>query len=627
MLKVSIDSGRDYLDYLRPYVLQVLKDRASEIVTDSSVADRIRIEFGLEIPRRTVQVILQRFVKAHLLRKEAGVFHVIAELRTKDYTSEKQDALRRIGAITQALITFAKAAAKRELGGDGAAETLLAFLSRFSIPCLKAYLRGTALPSVKDDSDWQVVLVSQFVDEMVNTAPERFESFMQLVQGHMLANALLCPDLQSVTKSYREVTFYLDTPLLIQLLALEGEPEKQAMEELVALVNRLEGKMACFTHTLNELVNSIRASADFIDAATGRGTIVTEARRAGRSKSDLYLIAENATESLASAKIEIQTTPTYDQRTHRFEISEEVFGEVLSQEVNYYRDKAKEYDIKSVRSIYVLRRGAIPFSVERCRAVLVTSNAAFAKAAYEYGKRFEESREVSSVITDFSLANTAWLKAPQGAPSLPRKEVLAFAYAAQRPTISFWNKVILEAEKLESSGRLTARDHQLLRSSYHVQSELMKLTLGQDVALTSESITDTLERVSAEIRREETQKVLESESARLETERHLAEQISRRDATKQRVYWRCEKRAKLEALALTVLVWSAQGAVATFGVLKIREDSGWGWLIVVIAAISGTLRLVGVYWDIKPLKFVPTFIEWRKSTLLRKEFASLAIDD
>ena len=448
-----------------------------------------------------------------------------------------------------------------------------------------------------------------------------------LVQGHMLANALLCPDLQSVARSYKDTTFYLDTPLLIKLLGLEGVEERQALEELVGLVQRLEGKLACFNHTFEELFNAIRNSADFIDSPRGHGTIVEEARKSGRTKSDLILIAQNAADVLASTKITILPAPPYDSKTYQFEIAEEVFANVLEDEVNYHNPRAKEYDVKSVRSVYVLRRGVSPWSIEKSRAVLVTNNAGFSRAAYEYGKKYEQSREVSTVITDFSLANTAWLKAPQGAPSLPRKEVLAFAYAALRPTTEFWNKVLAEADRLEASGKISPRDHQLLRSSHHVQSELMKLTLGEDKALTDDSITETLHRVAAEIRHEESERLQHSEAARAATEAKLAEVVAKAETIKKRVYWRCDVRATREAIALSASIWASQGAVAVLGVVEIPRRSTFGWVAVGLALVSGLLRLAGAHWDIRPFRISAAFKEWRRAKLQKREYAALSIED
>lgn len=235
MLKVNIDSGKDYLEYLRPYVIQSLVDTRPDVVTDFTVAEKLRSICGLEIPHRTVNVLLQRLAKDGFLSRAHGVYSVIKDLPTNDYSASRADASRHIAAVTRSLVQFAKQCTGRDISEDEATDGLIVFLSQFSIPCLKSYLRGTTLPNVDGNSDWQVALVSQFIKD-ITSRPELFESFMKLVQGHMLANALLCPDLKSVSKSYRDVVFFFDTPLLIQFLGLEGKEEKQAIDELIALV-------------------------------------------------------------------------------------------------------------------------------------------------------------------------------------------------------------------------------------------------------------------------------------------------------------------------------------------------------------------------------------------------------
>ncbi|TAN47508.1 MAG: hypothetical protein EPN21_17525, partial [Methylococcaceae bacterium] len=322
MLKISIDNGGDYLEYLRPYVLQALVQSPPEAITDASITGRILEIFGLEIPRRTVQVVLKRLAKDGVLKKSDGLFIVEKDLSTTDILAEKADADRHISAIIKALMTFAEKVSNRQITEDQATDCLISFLSHFSIPCLKYYLRGTALPATKNNGDWQIALVSQFVNQLASN-PNLLESFMKLVQGHMLANALLCPDLHSVTDSYRDVTFYFDTPLLIQFLGLDGQEEEQAIKEVVRLVQHLRGNIAYFSHTFDELVVAISTTAEFIDSPRGRGAIVDEARRSGRTKSDLLLIAQNASDLLAEAKILAFATPAYNAKTYEFEISEE----------------------------------------------------------------------------------------------------------------------------------------------------------------------------------------------------------------------------------------------------------------------------------------------------------------
>jgi hypothetical protein len=559
MLKVHIDSGKDYLEYLRPFVMQVLAYSGIEVITDASVGQKLKEDCGLFIPNRTIQIVLQRIVKAGYLKREHGSFVVKKTIDVKDYTVEKASAARNISAVTHALVRFAKDVSGRDISEEESVDALIVFLSEFSIPCLKSYLRGTALPNTEEHDDWKIVLVSQYISNIQQKEPGEFERFLVLVQGHMLANALLCPDLESVTKSYKGVVFYFDTPLLIQFLGLEGDAKKQAIDELINLVQQLDGKIAVLSHTIDELYSVINGSSDYIDSPKGRGSIVYEARRSGRTKSDMLLIAESASDELEAVGIQIKPTPAYE---NKFQIDETAFSGVLDDEVSYYNERARENDINSVRSIYVLRGGSCPHSIEKSGAVLVTNNSGFARAAYEYGKNIEQSREISPVITDFSLANTAWLKAPQGAPSLPQKEVIAFAYAALRPSEEFLQKVIAEAEKLEQKGKISARDHQLLRSSIHLQDELMSLTLGEDEALTEKSITETINKITEEIKREESEVLTAEQIAHTKTQTQLIAKREEGQEIQRRLYWRCDRRAKSLAKVVSFLL----GAFLVIGI-------------------------------------------------------------
>ena len=586
MLKVNVDQGRDYLDYLRPFILQVLCDHKPNPVTDAVVRDYIRNDFGLEIPERAVQVVLKRLSRKYPLTREHGVYRITGDLPNPAIATEKADADRHIRSVVAGLKEFSKDSARPIMSDDDAVQAICAFLAEFNIPCLRAYLRGTAIPTIEKHDDALIVLVSKYVLSLQETDPERFDSFLVVVKGHMLANALLCPDLQQAPKTYKGVTFYFDTPLLVRRLGLEGQAKQAAVESLIALLHDLGAKVAAFSHSRDELERVIRGASEYIDSSKGRGAIVMEARRAGTTTSDLHLIAGRVDEKLAAADIEVLATPRYIKD---FQIDEMAFEGVLKDEVSYHNPRAKEDDVNSVRSIYVIRSGITPRSVEHAKAVLVTSNSGFAQAAFEYGKGHEESREVSSVITDFSLANMAWLKAPLGAPALPMTEVIAFSYAALQPSKGLLDKYLGEIEKLEKQGAITEQDHQLLRSSDIAQRELMNLTLGEEDALTDQTITETLARVTTEIKKEENEKYREEQAAHLKTQQDLAAERAERQSLQKRLYWRCHAKATACAWVVSIIVGvlTVVGLVAGIGLTTSSPVIGW-----ILFAGSGILIFV-----------------------------------
>ncbi len=623
MLKVNVDQGLDYLDYLRPFILQVLCDHNPDPVTDSAVCNHIRTDFGLELPERAVQIVLKRMARKLPLTRQHGVYRITGELPNPEIGTDKAEAEKHIRAVVDNLVSFSKDTPRPIIFEGEAVQAICDFLAEFNIPCLRAYLRGTAIPTVEKHDNALIVLVSKYVLSIQKTDPKLFDSFMVLVTGHMLANALLCPDLKQAPKMYKRVTFYFDTPLLVRRLGLEGSAKQAAIENLIKLLRNLEATVATFSHSRDELARVLHGASNYLDSPDGRGAIVMEARSAGTTKSDLLMLAGQIDEKLKATGVEVINTPQYDAD---FQIDESAFEEVLNDEISYLNPRAKKDDINSVRSIYVLRSGKSPRNIEHAEAVLVTSNSGFAQAAFEYGKDHETSREVSSVITDFSLANMAWLKAPLGAPTLPMTEVIAFSYAALQPSSGLLDKYMTEIERLEKQGKITERDHQLLRSSEMAQRELMNLTLGEESALTEQTVTETLNRVVSEIKKEESEKYQTEKAAHHKTQEELASERARTQSVQSQLYWRCHRRANgfarivssVVGLLLVVGLIAGSGLTTTHPVL--------GWVLATATAVLIVATLANLVFGATVIvlhRWVQTrFLSW----LLKRESVSTGLD-
>ena len=594
MLKVNIDEGGDYLNYLIPFVLQILVVHHPDSFTDQFVREHILKDYGLEIPNRTIQIVLGRILKKHPLKKMDRMYHIIDDLKAPEITTKKRMAIRYIQDVVSELIEFSKSTPKPIRDENYAVSALCAFLAKFDIPCLRAYLRGTTIPDIDDQSDFDIALISQYVIYLQKRKPDLFKSFLVMVQGHMFANALLCPDLQHAPREYKGLTFYFDTPLLIQRLGLEGKQNKESVETLIRLLDNLGAVVAAFSHSVEEIKNVIKGAAHHIDDQNARAALITEARRNNITKSDLLLRAENIDGELKKLNIVIRDTPKYSTD---FQIDELDFEQVIEEEMSYLNPKAKEYDINSVRSIYVLRGKRSPQSIEKSAAVLVTSNSKLADAAWKYGQKHSASYEVSSVIPSFSLANIAWLKAPMGAPNLPTHEILAFSYAALQPSKRLLSKYLTEIDKLEQQSKISVRDHQLLRSNMLAQDELMKLTLGDEDELTQETLIEMAKRVSDEIKEEGNAQLIAEKKAHCQTQKQRDSQGQMIERAKEHLYWRCDRKAKIFSWITSTLITGLLlvGCLAVnFGWEPNNQKIYWVTIYWVIRVSSGMFLLLTV---------------------------------
>ena len=579
ILRVTVDQGGDYLDYLRPLILQVLVDHESQVLTAAAVAHIVNDSFGLKIPERSVAIVLKRIARRYRMRKDHGAYHIREGLPDPQIATKLASTESQIADVIHGFRQFSEETPKPIHSDADAILAITTFLAEFDVTCLRAFLRDTTIPDMPVHDQTDVVLVSKYVQHVRQHNTDDFARFLVLVQGHMLANALLCPDLQKAPKSYKDVVFFLDTPLLVQRLGLEGVAKKDAVRELVALVHDLGGTVAAFSHTRDELRTVLQGAASYVDRPAGRGAIVYEARRRGTTRSDLILLAETVDEQLERFNIKVKQTPPY---LERFQIDETVFEGILEDEVGYHNPRAREYDINSVRSIYAIRGDLATPSIEKARAVIVTSNRAYAQAAWDYGGRFHASEGVSSVITDFTLANIAWLKTPMRPPSIPATQLLAFSFAALEPSTELLNRYYDEIERLQEKGNVTERDHQLLRSSPLAYEELVHTTLGNAGAISEESIAATLERVSDAIAVEQLERLRIEEQAHEETRSALGSEQRRNQDVISNLYWGAVRRARRIAIVPSV----------TLGVLLVGGVMG-GMGLQADTAMLGLVMMIG----------------------------------
>lgn len=519
------DERRDYLGYIESFVIPVLRRWPDEPVTDGAVAREFEREYGLNVPDRTIQLVLRRLARHKYLDRSHGVFHISRSLPDTNLEIKKNAASEHISDVFQSLREYAREKYKVSWDDDDVESAILGFLDRFGIDCLRAYIFRTALPVVPKTAPSDQFITGSFIKSANENDKGLFESLIVLIKGQMYSNALTCPDLEGLDKNFKNITFYLDTPLLLNLLNLQGEADFESVFELVSLLRRLRGKVAYFEHTAAELESVLKASADNIENSRATGRVVREMRRLGLRKGDITLKTSGYERELQEYGVTVKRTPEYQTE---LQIDEATLEKEIGKHINYKHSRAREYDINSIRSVFVLRRGMVPRRLEDCGSVLVTNNDGLSKAAFSFGRSHNSAREVSPAITDFSLANIAWLKSPMDAPSLPIKETMAACYAAMEPSSELWDKYLSELDKLEQSGEITVDDHAVLRVSEISEQALMDLTLGDDRMLKSDTVSAILSRVKEELAAEHTVEVSREREAHASTIRQLRMEQERR---------------------------------------------------------------------------------------------------
>lgn len=522
LLKEDMDSqSRDYIDYLRAFVEHVISKHSVDPINVDTVAAALSREFGLNLPDRVLELVLHRLLRAKSLVRQGGLYTAVrgSMPRHEDFDLRRQSLNSSVEEILGALQAYLARAGSPLSRGDGL-NALLRFLSRFAIDYLRAYLLKSTLPDVKAGASRTDVQLAQFIRDCYESSPALFAHIVSLVKGQMYANALLCPDLEGLKKDFKIVRFFLDTPLALHLLGFHGDHRKKSATELVELLRSLNARVSIFSHTLQELSFVVRSSADWVNRPNGRGLIVQSARLNGWSRTDLMVRADRVETELTALGVSVHLNPPLDSE---FQISELAFQDALEERIEYSNELAMRADVESVRAIYCLRGKTVPNRIEDTLAVVVSTNRAYARAAYIFGKSHNSSREVSPVISDFAVANIAWLKSPMKWTNLPEVETLSACFAALEPSAADWRMYFAKLEQLEKRGTVDPDEHALLRVSPVTRIDVLDLVAdAEDQALQGGTVRDIVDRIKQGLLKEK-----EAEISSLRSQLEEASRIAR----------------------------------------------------------------------------------------------------
>lgn len=143
-----------------------------------------------------------------------------------------------------------------------------------------------------------------------------------------------------------------------------------------------------------------------------------------------------------------------------------------------------------------------PTQIERSVAIFVTNNSKEFNAAREtfkecFGYRGED---VNACTSAEILTTIAWLKssAKLGIKgSLPRKQLLADAYAAMKPSSELWSAYLAELQKLRQDDQVNDEDVLYLRCAPEAVSALARVTLNDPTAFVEGTVEQVLDMARA----------------------------------------------------------------------------------------------------------------------------------
>ncbi len=499
ILSVGAEKQIHYLDHFVPFVVEALALTGEDSSKAPKVVEVLLSHFGLSLPVSVAQDILKRAVRQTKIQKNGDEFSSLAtseEDRAK-FLSVRNEILRKQNFLAEKLRDYAIQAFKLNWSSEEAEVALQTFVGQMSAPQMRDILLGAIPPARREGagSNQKIsFVVSEFITTVLSKEPEAFSCLEQMVKGSMLASALYLVSLPRNDRKFRGTTIWLDTPIALKWLGLEGEEAKSYADSVIDLARKQGAQLGVFEHSLIEMRAVIRGAALSSRIHTGESSpkgVEVNFRNKGVTIAGAQVIASELESGFIDRKVLIASAPDIDSR---YSINETELENSIKHEITYASENTFRLDLKSLVAISTLRKGTSSDCIENCQAILITDNSKLSRGARKY---FDKVRPGlwPVVLVDHQIASLLWSKSPMGAPDLPRKRIIADALAALQPTSELWGKYRRELDAYVAGDPSRADAVAILRYSGEASKFLMKETLGEPQQVSQNVLESILKNI------------------------------------------------------------------------------------------------------------------------------------
>ena len=553
VLKVNWDYlKKDYIENFIPFIATLIKKYNYGAIDVNTICNDFRKEFGLVIPYHPMCTILARAQKRGLIDKSYDTFkpnkNKVAQF---DFTRTADEQIRKQEKIIKEFIDFAKREYSVELTKEGADAAFISFLKDHDLDILFASHQSTVLPPIKPSNE-KKFLIYKFIKDAHESEPQVFEFIVDIAVGYILASAILYDKFNKFAGKLRKINFYFDTRCILRLIGAEGKEKKDAYMEFFKTLLEEKGNLFIFQHTYDEIMGILEDALRRVGSPLYDPSLASPVLRYfvenNYKSSDVERFIVNADSVLQENKI-IKVDAPDPNKYKYYQIDEEkLYGaivEIYKEQNPSFKELEKrsaiQRDVKSIASIYKLRKGRKPKTIKEADSIFATTNSGLSYA----NKRFEsseigEDHNIPACLTDIFIGTLIWLQSPAKVLSLNEKKIIADCYAALQPNDTLIKKFLNEVEKLKGEKKISDDEHYLLRTHRVAMELLEEKTMGDPNNFTDKTSEEILEEIREGIKKEGEEKYLKEKE-------HHGETLSKLDTTekeKEGIERNIEKRAE-----------------------------------------------------------------------------------
>jgi len=555
-------------------------------------------DFGFEnFPPQVIDKILDRLTKKTHNRTLKKAFHKYSlnnDLSNdiRDFDSKKKEAENDIDYVVSELLKYFeenKSNFFHTIDEKKAKDALLLFLEEHGYVTLSDTNKFSDFQYSKGKANY---LVGKFIYKAYQSKDKKlFDSILKIASGFMLTKVIDFCDEISFTSELKNVVFYIDTTLLLQLLKYKSDYDNQATKCLYDLIKDKQGITSCFTHNLNEVKSILYYYGHCLETKKKRRMTLEQLDNRKATKADVNVCIASLENNLSKIDIEIIDTPSYNDEDYLGNINVKGLSERLKSKIQAYNDKEQllQNDIESIQSISRIRKNKKYRNLKDCKAIFVTSNG---RLTHEVCKFFKSKKdEIPIIISSIDLATILWLKSKKKKTNLPELELISVARSCiglnKKGRDSFIDKV----KSIESNAGFDREIAEALTVSIYqekTQEMVAEIIQGDLGKIDSLSVSDIKEIFTKE-EKEQKEYIVQQKDARI---KELEEKVDRDNRAKQK---KIDQKVKCLHWGIIILLYVVTFTIGiVFGVLSLIMELAEKGTFNVFSTLCILFALFGV---------------------------------
>ncbi|MDT2765473.1 hypothetical protein P7H38_02090 [Lactococcus raffinolactis] len=269
------------------------------------------------------------------------------------------------------------------------------------------FIKETAYYSKEDITN--LGYIAEYVENEKNNKSTNYAYIMQLRLAKALEGLLLYYS-KDFEISLRNLTIYIDTPIVFYILGITTLEVKDVYLNLIEDLQKKGAKIAVFEHTIQEVENILEGSKKWVESSSfdiSKASLASEYYfENGYDKNYIDLDIARFRNQLIDLKIEILERPD-ELENKRFNEDTRTIEELIRKRRNIAFEpynESIERDVNSINSIYILRKGRRVSTIQEAKFIFLTTSYSLINAASEYATSLKHSnREISPCISDIFL--------------------------------------------------------------------------------------------------------------------------------------------------------------------------------------------------------------------------------